>query len=134
MKTLLVGKAGKQLNQQVTVDVELRDTDKGLELSICGSHWNHLRTDIYSSGQMLDEIPSIVQVWAMPKRQFLRIREIWQRWHLNSLHAGCDHQRRWGWTAAKNLSEECPACGYKYGSKWLFEPLPLDIIAEVESW
>lgn len=32
------------------------------------------------------------------------------------------------------LTKPCPVCGYKYGSQWLTEPLPLEIIAEVEGW
>ncbi len=26
------------------------------------------------------------------------------------------------------LSHPCPVCGYKYGSAWLYEPLPQDVI------
>ncbi|KKK83807.1 hypothetical protein LCGC14_2789720, partial [marine sediment metagenome] len=26
------------------------------------------------------------------------------------------------------LSYPCPVCGYKYGSAWLYEPLPQDVI------
>lgn len=32
------------------------------------------------------------------------------------------------------LTKPCEVCGYKYGSAWLKEELPADVIAEVESW
>lgn len=31
------------------------------------------------------------------------------------------------------LCEPCPVCGYKYGSAWLYEPVPDDVIAFLES-
>lgn len=32
------------------------------------------------------------------------------------------------------LSRPCEVCGYKYGSSWLKEEIPADVIAEIESW
>ena len=28
----------------------------------------------------------------------------------------------------------CPVCGHKYGSEWLYMPIPEDVIAEIKSW
>lgn len=77
--------------------------------------------------------------------------DIWDRWHLNDMKAGCEHQRaeKWNdilldetkpktqdnmatWTYKKDhpkglLREPCPICGYKYGTAWLKEELPEDI-------
>jgi hypothetical protein len=64
-----------------------------------------------------------------------RIGEVWERWHLNDMRAGCEHQRALGWSRYEDHpSEPCPVCGYEYGSAWLYEPLPDEIVAEVESW
>lgn len=32
------------------------------------------------------------------------------------------------------LCKPCPVCGYKYGSAWLYEPIPQDIIDEIKTW
>ena len=98
-------------------------------------------------------------------KRVLKLCRIWERWHLNGLRPGCEHQRAWGWdklpinpnyptdTYGKFyedqhqdswnmltwvrrdehplglLSHPCPSCGYKYGSAWLYEPLPQDVIS-----
>lgn len=72
---------------------------------------------------------------------------IWSRYHLNDMKAGCEHQRaeHWGedlipelnklssWVYEKEhpkgvLSKPCPICGYHYGSAWLKEEVPQDVI------
>ena len=91
--------------------------------------------------------------------------KIWERWNLNDMKAGCEHQRALGWQDVRiNPSElpkthanrdekgimamwvdqeehkdgllckPCPTCGYKYGSAWLKEELPQDVIEEIKSW
>lgn len=145
-------------NCEVTIEVEIRDTDKGKELSICGNIWNPRHTILYSGGQNLDTIAKYIHT---PKMK--RIVEIWQRWHLNGMQAGCEHQREWVneripseelpnryankdkdgiyaiWVKPSEhpkglLTKPCPICGYKYGTAWLMEQLPDEIISEVESW
>lgn len=32
------------------------------------------------------------------------------------------------------LCKPCEECGYKYGSKWVFEEIPQDVIDEIKSW
>lgn len=32
------------------------------------------------------------------------------------------------------LSKPCPVCGYKYGSAWLTEEIPADVIKQIKSW
>lgn len=32
------------------------------------------------------------------------------------------------------LGRACETCGYKYGTTWLYEELPADVIAEVKTW
>ncbi len=47
---------------------------------------------------------------------------IWQEWHLNTLHAGCEHQRQ-------NKTEDfCEVCQYKSGSKWLTKEVPVAVL------
>lgn len=73
-----------------------------------------------------------------------KLYEIWGRWHLNDMRAGCIHQIAAGWNTKRLESGEweghayeseggclckpCPVCGYKYGSQWLYEALPQEVI------
>lgn len=71
--------------------------------------------------------------------KWLDLLEVWHDWHLNDTRAGCDHQRKLGWTYEEHhdpktfRGEECPCCGYSIGSKWLYEPLPAKVIAFLEA-
>jgi hypothetical protein len=53
---------------------------------------------------------------------------VWRRWHLNDFRAGCEHQRARGETWETHPLAQCPECGYKLGSAWLFEPLPEEVL------
>lgn len=165
-KTINLGKVdyngtGRRINA-VDIEVEL----EGDRLSIMGSIWNGPHTDIVSGGQNLEEIGRMFPANAKVQR----IVEVWRRWHLNDMRAGCEHQRAEGWdkrpidpskplntygthfpgqtSSSWNmltwvrrdehpeglLSYPCPVCGYRFGSAWLKEDLPADVLAEVESW
>jgi len=66
------------------------------------------------------------------EEKWLRFLEIWHLWHLNDMRAGCVHQRALGWDKEGydlHPSEPCPTCGYKYGSAWLKEDVPEDVLA-----
>lgn len=47
------------------------------------------------------------------------------KWHLNGMRAGCAHQQA---DIKYEIGAVCEFCGYKYGSAWLYEPLPADVI------
>jgi len=106
--TLDFGKVDAEMlgesRNRVTVEIELRGTAKAgargldfgplpedLELSICGNIWNKRGNDIISGGQNYDELLEV-----LPKSPLMHeIVGIWKRWHLNSMNAGCEHQRDW---------------------------------------
>ena len=71
----------------VTVEITLRQTDKGVELSMCGNVWNAIRTDIYSGGQNGEEIASLVKT-----AKVRRMCEVWRQYHLNGMNAGTPAQ------------------------------------------
>lgn len=61
---------------------------------------------------------------------------VWDRWHLNDMRAGCEHQRALGWEKEgydAHPSEACPTCGYKFGTAWKFEELPQRVVLFLES-
>jgi hypothetical protein len=104
-----------------------------------------------SCGQiMLDEVTPNDD-WTYEKIN--ELQDIWNKWHLNDLRAGCEHQRKnWdtnksitittygkqqiktaGWVTPSEhpdglLTKTCEICGYKYGTQWLFEEIPEEIL------
>lgn len=133
-KTINVGKfpiRGRKI-ATAEVNVELRQEDDGfIVLSICACVYNTAYpSNWYMSGQCIDEIAKYIRHCKM--RQ---INEIWKRWHLNDLHAGCEHQREFEKEPYENHAlEVCPICGHKYGADWQREKLPQNVIETVKSW
>jgi hypothetical protein len=125
-KTLLVGRSAR--GGDVEIEVEYRDG----RFSMSGKVWDRNRGDIESGGQNLDHIKADIKTLLIPEAQLDRMLEIWQRWHLNDMQPGCEHQR--AQAAKPAISEPCPVCGYKYGTAWLKEDVPEDVLAEVASW
>ncbi len=173
-------------------------------------------------GQVLDELDRLTSYthdWSPALAR--RLKELWERWHLNDLRAGCEHQRSdpahdtkkpvtlqpyswspqfhdwrrraeegklspedyatfrnivptvraltidyrrpkyptpeavealirgWikpdkpemktaGWVDYREhpdglLSKPCPVCGYQYGSKWLLEEVPEEVLGELRN-
>jgi len=62
------------------------------------------------------------------EEMYRKLLDIWKRWHLNDMRAGCSHQRAMGWNRDEHLGKPCPICGYKYGCGWIFEPVPDEVI------
>lgn len=50
------------------------------------------------------------------------------RWHLNDMHAECEHQEARGETWTTHPNAQCPDCGYKLGHAWTYRELPADVI------
>ena len=51
-------------------------------------------------------------------------RAIWNRYHLNDMQAGCEHQVALGMTYSDNKGCVCPICKYQIGTEWNREELP----------
>jgi hypothetical protein len=49
-------------------------------------------------------------------------------WHLNDMHAGCEHQDARGETYDSHPGAVCPECGWKLGHGWHHRPLPPEVI------
>lgn len=73
---------------EITVDMELRSTDKGPELSICGDAWNSSHTDCIIGGQCLDSLSKYVN----GNKVFNELYRLWRSYHLNGMHAGTIEQ------------------------------------------
>lgn len=80
-------------------------------------HWRPFRDYVVNDG------------WT--NKDFQRLLKIWEEWHLNDSHAGCEHQRALGWEKEgyeKHPSEPCPVCGYKFGTSWNRVEVPKDVL------
>ena len=108
--------------------------------------WNNRHTDIYMGGQCVDQVAA----YAPHDKKARRMVAVWERWHLNDMKAGTlaqeQYLREHPVTAVypeshyEKASEALTAAGlnpdngYKYGSAWLREELPADVLAEIRSW
>lgn len=158
------------IGRRRTIDLESVPAD-ALEVAIMGTTYHANRDgspgrrerDIVSAGQVIDDVRKVGTDRAD------RIAELWDRWHLNGMRAGCRHQIADGWgkrpidpdkptnTYGRHFTGQssptwnllgwvrpdehpeglmgraCPTCGYEYGTAWLYEPVPAEVIAELRT-
>lgn len=78
---------------KVCIDVKLEYKEgKGLRLSICGDVTNRRGTMI-QAGQMNPIIGITKYADGWNEERVNELNGIWNRWHLNDMRAGCEHQR-----------------------------------------
>ena len=135
---------GRKINTP-EITMELRDTDKGPELSICGDVWNSKHTDIIMGGQCLDEMkPFLIR-----DSLFRKLHRLWKKWHLNGMHPGTVVQEQclesWHKDTGKSYhsyDEDCKYLesqnllidnGYKYGTSWLYREIDEADMNEIKS-
>jgi len=95
--------------------------------------------NVYSAGQCRDALLDITEPeapWTLD--EIGQLHDLWGRWHLNDMRPGCAHQTTVVYRAdqqvdldATTAANECPM-SYRYGSAWLYEPLPADVIETVQ--
>jgi len=133
-------------NCRVTIEVNLNQKEKGTCLSICGNIWNPRETDIYCGGQIYNTLKELSHK-INNNTKMKRIIEVWERYHLNDMKAGTPAQEKLVEEYTKKNGYEYYKVieylkqndlyidnGYKYGSAWLFEEIPAEIIAEITTW
>ena len=114
--------------------IEITYSEDG-RLSLCGK-W-------HSQGQNYDELSDerLVPAEGYEHADLFKIQSIWKRWHLNDMRAGTPKQeefvRGWLLTNKYDYTRVCEALeavgllvddGYKYGTSWLKEEVPTDIL------
>ena len=72
-------------NNEIVIELELRNTDKGVEFSACGDVWNAHHTDIIMGGQCIDDLMPYLK----HNKTYLTILDLWQKYHLNGMNAWC---------------------------------------------
>lgn len=162
-RKLSVGTIDTGYARRADVTVEI-DWD-GKRLSLMGTAKRRGARDIDQGGQMQDTIRDMdLSELLIPGSERDRLVETWERWHLNDMRPGCEHQRAEGWgdrpidpdkpTRAYGrhfegqshdswnllgwvrpdehpdglLTRPCPTCGYRYGTAWLHEDVPADVL------
>lgn len=113
------------------IDITLEDG----RLSMCGTWHDH--------GQNADDLTNeaLIPAEGFEYSDVLKVQSIWKRWHLNDMRAGTPKQeafiREWKLSHKYDYTEACKALeevgllydnGYKYGSSWLKEEVPLEVI------
>lgn len=132
-------------NCLATLEYELKPDGR---FSMCGNIWNPRKTDIYCGGQCVDEIAK----YFPNNKTVQRMAAVWKRWHLNDMQAGSPAQRAFLETRPelRDYSERKAALAaacldpdasylhngkpYEYGSAWLKDELPPEIIEEIQNW
>ena len=132
---------------RVEVRLELRDKQGTTEVSLVGNLWTRSRRDPDTAGQISD----ILRQHYPTDARILRLCDLWERWHLNTMRAGSPAQeaaiREWRMSLPDPRRDDTynAACqhlkslglyndhGYTYGHAWLTEVAPADILAELRA-
>lgn len=72
-------------NNKITIDVELKHTEKGEEFTASACVWNGRKTDIIMGGQCLDELMPYLK----NNKTYKTILDLWHKYHLNGMRAWC---------------------------------------------
>jgi len=85
--------------------VTLEKVTKGYRFSASGEVWMRSRKDIYTGGQILDELPKLYSESdkVIPPK-LKKIIRLWKKYHLNYLKAGTKKQEEW-FQNKKNLAK-----------------------------
>ena len=119
---------GRRYN--VFIEIKYQDgvlTMRGVEgplssgncLGSCGQIDMHLRTE--KPGEY-----TLNNGWT--EKLYRQMLDYWQKWHLNDMHAECEHQEAEGKTWKTHPEDICPVCGYKLGSAWQRREVPPEVI------
>jgi hypothetical protein len=117
--------------RRVYIDIEYENK----RFSISGYARRSVNSDIAYGGQIQNHLTKEnIKTWKISRKILSKILAIWKIYHLNDLHAGCEHQRLLGWELFKgdlfndHIGIPCPICGYKFGSAWKRINVPQNIL------
>lgn len=133
-------RSGKKSNL-VTLELELKNILLGKPVFTCsGNIYNHIKTDCYCFGQILDKINSYFSKHVL----FSKIFRLWKLYHLNDMHAGTEAQEDALDIKFGNKYPEYKECceylksinlyednGYKYGHSWIYREISSADLIEI---
>lgn len=155
-KRYILGKVDYNRNGRKDCEAAFTYTLESNRFSMCAEIWNPRKTDIYVGGQCCEEVAA----YFPNDKQAQRMLEIWRRWHLNDMKAGSPAQMQYlkenpippedyahpasYYTVASLVLERAglnpdpdylhEGKPYEYGSAWLKEELPPEIVQEIITW
>lgn len=99
-RTIYIGNEAGLQEHHITVEIKF----DGKRLSITGDISNRSKTQLYACGQINMSIDPKKINYADPWNEirFTHFLAVWNRWHLNDMRAGCEHQER-DWDKNKEL-------------------------------
>lgn len=121
----------------------IKDYNDRYIFTASGTVWNSKHTDAVMCGQCLDEMDRFDMLHHDPI--FQRIRRLWSLHHLTDMHAGTVRQEKAlkdGGMQHAGYTSQCEYLksvdlyednGYKYGSGWLYRPIPEDDLNEIKA-
>lgn len=141
-----VGYPESKRYQPLFIDILVDETDGKTRLSITGVEGPRNNGDAWgSAGQCRDSLAKLVELapgWTT--EMAFELFAVWERWHLNDLRAGTPAQEAWlrehpvtftypesHYTKALEALTRAglnPDDGYRYGSAWLYEEVPTEVI------
>ena len=138
---------GNRKINKVTIEIKLKETPEGLELSISGNVWNNRESDIITGGQCLDDLLPYFE----NNKPYKEIYRLWKNYHLNGMNAGTKEQtkaindylektnKRYKYSEMceylKNINlyqVEYNGKPYLYGHGWIFYEIPTEDIKIIQ--
>lgn len=140
---------------KVFITVTLTESDGCKRLSFTGVVGPYANGNAYGNcGQIVDSMEIVKYAEGWGHGSVVRLVELWHRWHLNDMRAGSPRQeeflREWRKDHTYTYTSACDALStigllidsehlvdgkpYKYGTKWLYEEVPAEIIEEIFSF
>lgn len=96
-----------------------------------GSRWVE-----FMGGQCRGDVAKVTDfVTGWNRARVDKLVALWERWHLNGMRAACAHMQVIGdgrYDSNKHLV--CPETEYRYGSAWLVEVIPEDVLDEMRTF
>lgn len=119
----------RQARQEEYETVNHDMVEEPLDFSITTSVWMPNRSDIVAGGATMEPLKYLVKYENGFNETTAWRLVVMDYWHGNGMRPGCAHQKR----DAGLDSPKCRESGYRWGSKWLVEPLPDGFLEEVQS-
>ena len=145
-KTFVIGKYaidGSKKGNKIVIEVELKEKDGKPVFSASGYITHNNGIGAMCAGQCLDTMRKYVE---KDNTIFNILYKMWQRHHLNDCNAGDEAQTKAVEEYTKNhrydYDKVCKYLesknllvhnGYRYGSAWLYRPIPADDLAVIKA-
>lgn len=95
---------GNKYRKDAFCKITINEKDEGPVLSITGVVGPTPRGNAYSAGQCVDTIRGGTPTKMWSREMLDKLCDIWERWHLNDMRAGCEHQVGEAWNPDRQVT------------------------------